>query len=92
MPEPRKQLPPALVSVAGYKLVRAFARDADMSLSDAIRQLLKESPRLIEFARKQGVDVDVLDVNPWGRVAEPNEEDEDAEPSNLIIDSALTQV
>ena len=89
MPEPRKQLPAALVGTAGYKLIRAFSRAEDMSISDAIRQLIKESPRLIEFAERQGIDVSVIDVNPWGRTADI---DEDEEPSIEIVLPAIPRI
>lgn len=74
MNDERKQLPATSVPVEGYKLIRAFARDADLSTSEAVRQLLKESPRLVEFASKEGWDLESLEVNAWGgsrKEAEP---------------------
>jgi hypothetical protein len=75
MPENRKSLPALNVPVAGYKLVRAFARQEDMSISEAVRQLLKESPRLVEFARQQGLDVGLLDVGSWGGSRDKDEDE-----------------
>jgi hypothetical protein len=75
MPENRKSLPALNVPTAGYQLIRKFARHEDMSISEALRQLLKESPRLVEFARSQGVDVDVLDVGAWGGSRDKDEDD-----------------
>jgi hypothetical protein len=66
MPEQRKKLPALVLPPEGYQLIRSFARKNDMSISEAIRQLLKESPRLIEHAQEIGVSLDMLTVNTWG--------------------------
>jgi hypothetical protein len=79
MPDERKRLPTLIVKPRGYRLIRAFARENDMSISEAIRQLLKESPRLVEFAEKSGVPLDELDVNTWGGQRSKKTEDDDGD-------------
>lgn len=66
MTDERKQLPAVSVPPEGYALIRSFARTADVSVSEAMRQLLRESPRLIEFAKQTDVNLDVLGVSVWG--------------------------
>ena len=66
MIETRKKLPALVVPPEGYDLVRSFARRNDISISEAIRQLLQRSPDLVEFAEQTGRDVDNLNVGAWG--------------------------
>jgi hypothetical protein len=67
MPEERKKLPSLIVPPDGYTLMDNFARANRLSLSEAIRQLLQESPRLIDFAAQEGADLgEVLSVKSWG--------------------------
>lgn len=66
MADTRAKLPALLVAQEGYDLVRAFARENDISISEAIRQLIQESPRMVSFARKKKISLEVLNVGTWG--------------------------
>jgi hypothetical protein len=66
MGEDRKKLPALIVPPAGYDLIDGFARANRLSKSEAVRQLLKESPRLVAYAQQHGVPLDVLGVSEWG--------------------------
>lgn len=66
-PETRKKLPSLNVSPEGYELLESFRLAKGLpSISEAIRQLLQESQRLIDFARENGKDVAALSVSTWG--------------------------
>lgn len=62
----KTKLPALSIPPEGYQLIRSFARANDTSISQAIRQLLRESPRLIIFAGQNNVDLSALDVGEWG--------------------------
>lgn len=62
----RKRLPALAVPPAGYDLLDDFAHTNKMSISEAVRVLLQESPRLIQYANEIGRSVDVLSVGEWG--------------------------
>lgn len=66
MSNERKHLPSIIVPKNGHELLKEFAKSVDLSLSEALRQLVKESPRLIEFARTKGYDIENLNVSEWG--------------------------
>jgi hypothetical protein len=58
--------------------VRDFARETDVSISEAVRQLLQESPRLVECAKKKGIDLEVsMKVSAWGGQRRDSDEGEE---------------
>lgn len=72
----RVKLPALIVQPAGYELIDEFARFNRMSKSEAIRQLLTESPRLREYAAQHGHDLASLTVKNWGGQSKEQRGDE----------------
>ena len=66
MDDQRVKLPALIVPPAGYDLIDAYARSKKLSKSEAIRQLLADSPNLKEFAAREGFDLGSLAVKSWG--------------------------
>jgi hypothetical protein len=66
MPEETKSLPPVVVPKPFFDLVRLYAFRNEISVSEAVRQLLKESPPLAALAQEQGVELSSLAVGSWG--------------------------
>jgi hypothetical protein len=60
----RKTLPAAVVPEAAHKLLADFAYANHLTMSEAVRMLLQVSPPLLEFAKKQNVDID-FGVEVW---------------------------
>jgi hypothetical protein len=61
-----KRLPSVVVPEAFYELLRLCAFKRKVSLSEVVRQLLKESPALLELAKQEGIDIETLAVPAWG--------------------------
>jgi hypothetical protein len=61
-----RNLPPVGVPEDFYELIRLYAFQSKLSISAAMRQLLKESPGLIALADKEGVDLAGFTVGSWG--------------------------
>ena len=61
----RKVLPAASVPEEGYDLLAEYAHDKRLTLSEAIRSLLQQSPELNEFAAARTIEVN-FEVNAWG--------------------------
>jgi hypothetical protein len=71
--EDRKRLPALSIAAEGYDLLAGYAAENRISVSEAVRDLLADSPKLKAFAKKQGKPVK-LAVNVWGGYRERKDE------------------
>lgn len=62
-----KALPSIKVPSTGYDLVRTYAFNHDISRSEAVRRLLKNSPELQEIAKSDDLS-EYFTVGTWGRL------------------------
>jgi hypothetical protein len=84
MSDDTMRLPPLKIPNALHELLRIYAFKNKMSVSEAVRDLLKKSPGLIEIAKQEGVNLDDLVIGSWGGRRQVDEQDEDEEPSMAI--------
>jgi hypothetical protein len=66
MPENMKHLPTVLVPDQLYELIRLYAFQNKMSMGAGIRELLKNSPALMDLASEQAVDLSQAMISEWG--------------------------
>lgn len=59
------KLPSITVSDEFSELIRDYAAAKRISIGNAVRRLVEQSPELIEFAKQKGVGVDP-GVREWG--------------------------
>lgn len=58
----------------GRKLIDDFAHENGMTFNEAVRLFMRESPKLVKFAKEKGREID-LDVEPPGGYRPKKEED-----------------
>jgi hypothetical protein len=66
MTDQLKQLPPVRVPEPFYELIRLYAFRNKLSVSGAVRQLVKESPSFAALAQTEGLDLEEMAVHEWG--------------------------
>lgn len=59
------RLPSISISDDGEELIRAFAASKRISVGNAVRKLLEQSPELIEFAKSKNTKPQ-LSIQEWG--------------------------
>lgn len=67
------QLPSITVSEDFSELVRDYAASKRISIGNAVRRLVEQSPELIEYAKEKGVEIK-SGVREWGGRRIPKEE------------------
>jgi hypothetical protein len=79
------RLPAMIIPVGLHDLLRLYGYKRKLSVSATVRELLKNSPELIELAKQEGIDLGELTIGSWGGKRQSDEEDEDAEPSMAVV-------